>query len=339
MNGGGHLSEVPSSKRDTIDVPTESTEAPVGNSIAIGPQEDDNLNQGGGESSEDDAESDVDLANNQLASIPPQPAPAADGSSTFAAERIPNIRHVNRNSLPSEFLTLADFLSCLPIGARLEFYLSIKDIINLGRSNSALKAVVDDFVLHYIVANTYIKFWTKYERADGRQRREWLMLYPVIKRIPVQDRNLPEKRVVYEPCYDETRHAYRLNEIAPDEIEFFLPERLELNPYCWPLGERQVRRPRRTRHISYREECNAPPSNFSIVQEVFYKFENGSMSIGDQRSDFPVNVFYKRDHDTETLKLHAVSIPLQCLLERLFADSPRRPNRSNCGRNNGRHSQ
>jgi hypothetical protein len=222
----------------------------------------------------------------------------------------------------------------------LEHYLQIKEIINLGRSSPELKILVlKDFLQDYIVSNSYITFWTKHERAESRPR-ESLPLYPVIKDRDKLKRVLPDDRVVYEPDYDNFRHSYLPGKYAPDEIEFHLPidlhrpSRSRSTPYRWPLGEKQARRPDETHDTVYREEPNAPSSNMSIVQGVFYKFRN-EMSSEDQQ-DFPVYVFYKREGEGEAVKLHAVSIPWECLLDRLLVE-PVRLNGNNRRRNNGRH--
>lgn len=348
-----HLTEAASGTRDNMDPPTEITQPPIGVDIAIGHHEVESLNQRSELSEDDDAQSEssasgsvdsqVNISNTQLSSIPPQPVAPADGPSALAGVRIPDFPVVQRNSLPSSSLSLVDFISCLPLEHRLEQYLQIKDIINLGRISPELEIVVlKDFLQDYIISNSYITLRTKHVRAGSRPR-ESLPLYPVIRRRDKLDRVLPDGRVVYEPDYNNFRPSYRPGKYAPDEIEFHLPielhrpSRSRSTPYRWPLGENQVGRPYQTHDTVYREERNAPSSNMSVVQGVFYKFRN-EMSGEDQQDDFPVNVFYKREGDSEAAKLHAVSIPWECLLDRLLVE-PVRLNGNNRRRNNGRHGQ
>jgi hypothetical protein len=156
-----------------------------------------------------------------------------------------------------------------------------------------------------ILAESQIQVDTSYF-DDGRETTEYEHLYPVIRRIPVERRVLPDDRLVFEPDFDGAlRYSYHRNQYRPREIIMRMPGRTlrwSLQPDIAPPRYEVVR----NEHGSYIPATNitqlGPGDRFTIFN---YHLEQ------DFRREFPVKVFYKTNGDMK--KLHCMSIPLRLL--------------------------
>jgi hypothetical protein len=126
-----------------------------------------------------------------------------------------------------------------------------------------------------------------------------------------QKRVLPDGKILFEPTYEELDTRYHPNFITPVEIIFNTPGQKTL--YHWrlePLNEPYRYDLHRHRTYIHKPECYTL-NRFLI----FHKFR-----IADSKGPIPVKVYYKQDvPQNPNTKLHAVSIPLESLLELIIA--------------------
>jgi hypothetical protein len=171
-----------------------------------------------------------------------------------------------------------------------------------------------DHILHDILPECRIKFSTM--RTDVTLERHREELLPVIKRIQKEKRVLPENRVVFEPSHNGSGNCglFRPGEFAPAGIDFFLPN--SLTAAChWDLSGS-----RRPRERDFRREGPVVPEDPHSLRRRYYKFRD--LDSKDFPEQFRVNVFYKRPAGSQGANLFAVSIPLDCLVQRLLKDVP-----------------
>ena len=139
--------------------------------------------------------------------------------------------------------------------------------------------------------NTILALRTAYH-VDNEEEREFENLYPVFKNLNLEDRVLPDNRVVFQPkSYEGHRYSYSRTHYHPVVISMFdLPGRR--NRYRWQLGEYNERNTETFRGDRY---------------FIFHYYHEC-----DLQKEFNVKVWYK--YDGSRMRLHCVSIPLQLLL-------------------------
>ena len=183
----------------------------------------------------------------------------------------------------------------------------------------ALGDLCRNHILHEIVPNSKIRFSTL--RTDFTQERDRKFLIPVIKRIAKARRVFPENRIVFETRNNGSHNCglFRPGEFAPASIDFLLPNSSQIACH-WDLSEDVTNR--RERQRSFRRE-GAIGRNPHALRAKYYKFSD--LDSRDFPEKFRVNVFYKRPDDSPGAYLHAVSIPIDCLIQRLLTDVPGSP--------------
>jgi hypothetical protein len=190
-------------------------------------------------------------------------------------------------------------------------YLSLEQILEVRGVSPQMSRMAQFWVLHKLIPESQIEVSTM-SSVQGHQSTEQVRLSPVIKRVVVAQRVLPGGRLVFEPQYEEVEARYQPNHFMPVKIIFTTPD--QQTSYHWSLEPLQEasrhEQPYRHRSYLYTPECYSR-NKFLI----FHKFK-----IEESKEEIPIKVFYKRQNDGHPdTKLHAVSIPLECLLELVFA--------------------
>jgi hypothetical protein len=195
-------------------------------------------------------------------------------------------------------------------------YLTLEDILETRGICRRMRAEAQLYVLHDLLPLSRIQVSTK-SIVYGQVKIESHELLPVIKRVPRRERHLPAGRVVYEPDYDTMTTRYHPNRFTPEKVVFTTPS--ERTSYHWNLEPLR----KRTRHdLPYsrsRQPCLFASESY-MRNEKFQVFHQFRIRESKEAIHLPVKVFYKRCGDeSPDIKLHAVSIPLDCLLKLIVA--------------------
>ena len=241
-----------------------------------------------------------------------QMAPVAGTDQSMAPQHAPAAYHPHLDSRP----TFADLLSRYYLAPLVVYYLDFGDTLSLQKVLPSLSTTYTQHILHDILPETTLMINTKRGGEGPENIRETLK--PVIKRIARHDRVLPsDDRIVYEPeQYTNNCGGFRLGEFVPTSMAVRLPGE---NPVVWALSDDT---PKSRGYRNFRKK----PSDHEdsrIVRRRYCIFDDlYSERPGEgQPVQFPVKIFYKRSEgDNGSLRLHAVSIPLACLVERLTAE-------------------
>jgi hypothetical protein len=190
-------------------------------------------------------------------------------------------------------------------------YLSLEQVLATRGVCRQMSRMAEFWVLHELIPESQIEVSTK-SMVLGHESTEQVQLSPVIKKVVVAKRVLPGGRLVFEPTYEEVEARYRSNHFMPVKIIFTAPD--QKTSYHWnlePLREAsRHEQPSRHRSYLYKPECYSRDKFL-----IFHKFK-----IAESKEEIPIKVFYKRQNDGHPdTKLHAVSIPLKCLLGLVFA--------------------
>lgn len=206
-------------------------------------------------------------------------------------------------------------------GAEFYRYLSPNDIFHLGQTCQSLRDICfEKYVLGKIIKNSSIDCHTLYQRDPPPEppERERQLLFPVLRRVNTDERGrcVPKGRIVFER--DPNCDAYfffRLKNFEPNMIEFLsggngLRHRWELEKTRCTAS--------RYDHDEWNGTCPPTP-----VGRVFHRFEDFNIvNEHDLDDTIPVYVFYKMYGPD--VRLHAVSIPIGWLMDRLSRAPPYR---------------
>lgn len=241
----------------------------------------------------------------QLLSIPPEDVSEVDDNDNPPA-------HQDFPDPPLTFDKLIEYV----IPASVLKYMDIKDIIRVRRVSRHMRQIVDDYLLHRILPKTEITFYLKYlSKHDARTEREWEHLTPVIRRVDKEKRMLPHDRVVYEPEYTGVpKHLQHRGKFEPEGIMFRLNMNDRTWKFYWPLIANAERTSRTYRDDRYREDRYRSHSielKYTLMHQ-YYRFDTFKNS--------PVYVFYKEQREYDSVRLHAISIPIEYLRQCLFTN-------------------
>jgi hypothetical protein len=193
-------------------------------------------------------------------------------------------------------ISLAELLKFIYAGEVFRF-LEVAEIIRLRGLSREFKQLVDNYVLHVILPDTYLTYRYKYKArlGDLGEPTDFEHLSPVIRRVEKTNRFLPHGRIVYEPSPDRKIDRDRVDEIVPHAIDLVLPDN---SKHTWVLQpiHRPGGRPGRSTHMIY--------LRYTKIHQ-YYLF--------DKFNDPPVHVFYKDKSDEGRVQLHCISIPLDYL--------------------------
>ena len=190
-------------------------------------------------------------------------------------------------------------------------YLPIEDVLAAGKVDRQLKAIVDNYFLHYFLPQTEISYYLAHTVDDhSPPEEEHQRLYPVIRRIEKEKRVFPYNRVVYEPkLAKKPQYTYRKDTFNHIEIQFKLGDSRQSKE--WPLHCP----PEGRKFYSYRaDRYPTKKIRFRLQHTRMFQFMRF-----DTFENSPIYVFYKDVPDTneKIVSLHAISIPLNFLRQSL----------------------
>jgi hypothetical protein len=198
--------------------------------------------------------------------------------------------------------------------------LSLKSIVQLSRSDPALMKMIQyDYILEHVVPKTSIVFSTKYiDIDDGRVNFAKHELTPVHRRVRREQRYTPLGRLVYEADFNARNPiSFRPGQYYPDSLELFLDDHSD--PWSWPSRHLGPSR-HHIRELVGKDRFPAPTER---IGEVFYKFKDfRCCAVEGIPGPLRTDVFYRRDLNSYTVKLHAASVPYKFFLD-LLVESPR----------------
>lgn len=190
-------------------------------------------------------------------------------------------------------------------------YLPIEDVLAAGKVDRQLRAIVDNYFLHYILPQTEISYYLAHVVDDhSPPEEEYQRLYPVIRRIEKEKRVFPDNRVVYEPkLAKKPQYTYRKDTFNHIEIRFELGDSRQSKE--WPLHCP----PEHLKYYSYTADgYRTKKVRFRLQHTRMFQFMRF-----DTFENSPIYVFYKDVPDTneKIVSLHAISIPLNFLRQSL----------------------
>lgn len=238
-------------------------------------------------------------------------------SQPTASSQAPSAERYRTQS--SEQPTFIDLLGRYDLARAIVSHLDFYSTVSFSDAFPEIKSVCDDHILHDIIPETEVKFYTQ-RTGELKERDE---LFPVIKRIKRERRVLPTgKLIVYEPKeYRKRCGGLRLGEFVPASIDFLLPgSRTELH---WVLKADQPDSPSSYRFSRNARDMRAGGERSRTLRTLYYTFDD-LLSIsgpGHEPEQFPIKVWYKKsDEEIGSHRFHALSIPYDSLVDRLIAD-------------------
>jgi hypothetical protein len=172
-------------------------------------------------------------------------------------------------------------------------YFNSRELLKLSMLSRSFQTLVHDYVLHIILANSFITVFTKIRvtRSGGEQDLEREHLYPIIRSTHPDMLFRSGNLMLFEPSAEEGHKPLRYKkEFEPVEIRLRLPRSEQTyaeRTYTWRLTPEDNR------------------SNYSRLSGITLF----------RCSITRVSVFYKTERDAPDTILHAVSIPIECLKE------------------------
>jgi len=136
------------------------------------------------------------------------------------------------------------------------------------------------------------------------------MLYPVMARIPPEKRVFPDNRIVYESKhYSRTCGGFRAGDFATC-LGFYLPGHGQ--NFTWGLEQESPKFDTLRRSgLSRRRVRSGLSPRYRFADWISQPLKDGP---------FPITVFYKLLEELGSYRLHALSIPIDFLINRLSSE-------------------
>ena len=188
-------------------------------------------------------------------------------------------------------------------------FLPLVNLLDTSMSSSSWSSDQREKAYNIInVAN--LTLTTSYKDDDGSDTNDSQTLYPVLRRLMRDPRQVPDKihndLVVFEPSPEDMRHQYPRNRHEPSDLTLRIDShriRWTLEPDL-PRSRHDTRNGRDTFIPATNATREGPEGCFTIFQYIH---------SSDVRKEYPLNVYYREYDDYVKLRLHCVGIPLGLL--------------------------
>jgi hypothetical protein len=191
--------------------------------------------------------------------------------------------------------------------------LVLEEILELRAVSKAMLNMAEDYILHKLIPESQVEVYTE-SSVFGRITTESHKLFPVIRRVPKANRVLPDDSLLYEPEYHLLETRFGTNKFTPVKVKFTTPN--QKTSYIWNLEPLRGFSPH---DLPNGRGCCFPTSE-SYCERMFEIFNQFKIKEIKEAIWLPVKVYYKHyGDDYPDIKIHAVSIPLQCLLKLIIA--------------------